>query len=118
MRTESVESEYEMTIKELQSDVTTLRHELHETQTAQAHGDKSRGQIVRELTQQNERLTEQLKKVSSSCLGASEEAILTLTGVVMGLISSSLCGAGVANSTRPPNPTQKYILPCCQSNAK
>lgn len=63
MRSESLESEYEMTIKELQNDVTTLRKELDEQQTQHVQGDRSRSQIVHELTQQNERLTEQLKKV-------------------------------------------------------
>ena len=65
MRSETLESEYEMTIKELQNDVTVLRRELDEQQTQQLQGDRTRSQIVHELTQQNERLTEQLKKVTN-----------------------------------------------------
>ena len=71
MRSETIESEYEMTIKELQNDVTTLRHQMDDQQTQQMQGDRTRSQIVHELTQQNERLTEQLKKVSSEFLSIS-----------------------------------------------
>ena len=71
MRSETIESEYEMTVKELQNDVTTLRHQMDDQQTHQMQGDRTRSQIVHELTQQNERLTEQLKKVSSDFLSLS-----------------------------------------------
>ena len=71
MRSETIESVYEMTIKELQNDVTTLRHQMDDQQTQQMQGDRTRSQIVHELTQQNERLTEQLKKVSSEFLSLS-----------------------------------------------
>ena len=63
MRGETLESEYELSVKELQNDVTTLRSELDAQQTQQVQGDRTRSQIVHELTQQNERLTQQLKKV-------------------------------------------------------
>ena len=80
MRSETIESEYEMTIKELQNDVTTLRHQMDDQQTQQMQGDRTRSQIVHELTQQNERLTEQLKKVSSEFLSFSATTSVSYPG--------------------------------------
>ena len=64
LRLENIETEYENTVKELQSDIALLRHDLEEQQEQSRQGDRTKSQIVHELTQQNERLTEQLKKVS------------------------------------------------------
>ncbi len=69
MRVETLESECEATVKELTAEVTALRRELDDQHTQQQQGDRTRSQIVHELTQQNERLTEQLKKVRTSLHG-------------------------------------------------
>ena len=63
LKLETVESEYETTCRELQTDVAALRQELQQEKAQSRQGDKSKSQIVTELTQQNERLTAQLRKV-------------------------------------------------------
>ena len=65
LRLESLEAEYENTVKELQDDVSQLRQELHEQQQQLTAGDKDKVNMIRELTQQNERLTDQVQKVRS-----------------------------------------------------
>ena len=65
IRLENVEAEYETTVKDLQHEITSLRHELEEQQVTTRQGDRTRSQIVHELNQQNERLAEQLRKVGT-----------------------------------------------------
>lgn len=60
-----MEAEYETTVKELQHEISALRHELEEQQLTARQGDRTRSQIVHELNQQNERLADQLRKVCS-----------------------------------------------------
>ncbi|XP_078335899.1 BICD family-like cargo adapter 1 isoform X4 [Crassostrea virginica] len=61
LRLEKKESEYENTIKELQYDISQLREELHSHQQQRSNRVKESSMAIRELTQQNERLTEDLR---------------------------------------------------------
>lgn len=63
MRLDNVNGEYDNTVRELQWDITQLQQQLQERVQLSQESDKDRCQIIRELTQQNERLTEQLRKV-------------------------------------------------------
>ena len=64
LRLEGLEQEYEVTVRELHHDVASLRHELGKTQEAAQASERAKNAVIQELTQQNERLTDQLKKVS------------------------------------------------------
>ena len=66
LRLEALEEEYESTARELQSDISGLRKELDEEREQTQTSDKNRSQVIAELTQQNERLTEQVRKVYMS----------------------------------------------------
>ncbi|XP_036369413.1 BICD family-like cargo adapter 1 isoform X3 [Octopus sinensis] len=61
LRLESLEAEYENTVKELQDDVNQLRQDLQGQQQQLTAGDKDKVNIIRELTQQNERLSDQVQ---------------------------------------------------------
>ena len=57
-------------MKELQNDISQYQLELEKHKQQASVSDKNRSQLVQDLTQQNERLTEQIKKVglfSYSC---------------------------------------------------
>lgn len=64
LRLESLEAEYENTVKELQDDVSQLRQDLHDQQQQLTAGDKDKVNMIRELTHQNERLTDQVQKAA------------------------------------------------------
>ena len=66
LKLESVKSEYETTVRELQNDISQLRHEYEESQEQSRQSDRTRAQIVHELNQQNARLAEQLNDVSTT----------------------------------------------------
>lgn len=58
---EKKESEYENTIKELQYDISQLREELQSHQQQGSTRVKESSMAIRELTLQNERLTEDMR---------------------------------------------------------
>lgn len=58
---EKKESEYENTIKELQYDISQLREELQSHQHQGSTRVKESSMAIRELTLQNERLTEDMR---------------------------------------------------------
>lgn len=58
---EKKESEYENTIKELQYDISQLREELQSHQQQGSTRVKESSMAIRELTLQNERLTEDIR---------------------------------------------------------
>lgn len=62
LKLENVESEYENTVKELQYDIAQLREELDRNKHESYAGDKDRLNRIQELTQQNERLHEELQQ--------------------------------------------------------
>lgn len=59
-----IEGEYESRIMELQSDIKKLCHEIDQNQGLVKSTDKERSNIIKELTDQNMRLTTQLKQVT------------------------------------------------------
>lgn len=61
LRLEKKESEYENTIKELQYDISQLREELQSHQQQGSTRVKESSMAIRELTLQNERLTEDIR---------------------------------------------------------
>uniref|UniRef100_T1JL17 Uncharacterized protein n=1 Tax=Strigamia maritima TaxID=126957 RepID=T1JL17_STRMM len=63
---ETVESEYESKIVELQSDISVLRKEFGQQQLSMGQTDRDRSLILNELTEQNQRLTVQLKQATHS----------------------------------------------------
>ncbi|XP_064618779.1 BICD family-like cargo adapter 1 isoform X2 [Lineus longissimus] len=64
LRVETVEGEYENTVKELQTDIALLRKQYDDQEMSTRMADRERHQMVQELTKQNERLTEELKKTT------------------------------------------------------
>ena len=56
--------DYDSRILELQSDIEELRKELEEQYALQKNTEKEKAQLLTELTEQNHRLTAQLKQVS------------------------------------------------------
>ncbi|KAK3083889.1 hypothetical protein FSP39_004795 [Pinctada imbricata] len=64
MRLEKKEAEYENTIKELQYDIGHLRQELHSQQYQSSTDVRERSDTIRDLTQQNERLQEEVRMAS------------------------------------------------------
>lgn len=66
LRQTALESEYELTIKELQNDISQLREELQVERSQSQAGNKSQAQIVEHLMLQNDRLTQQLKEAAAN----------------------------------------------------
>ena len=61
---DALEGEYESKVSELQGDVAELRKTLEDQQTHVKMGERQKSVIVTQLTEQNQRLTVQLKEVS------------------------------------------------------
>ena len=66
LKFESKETEFDSMVREFQGEVGVAEQALQQQQQQSEQGDRSRSQIVQELTRQNERLTEQLRKVGLS----------------------------------------------------
>lgn len=61
---DSIEAEYESKMMELQTDIKALKLEVDEKNQAVMYSEKERVSLVGELSEQNQRLTDQLKNVS------------------------------------------------------
>ncbi|KAL3857337.1 hypothetical protein ACJMK2_012014 [Sinanodonta woodiana] len=64
LKLENLETEYVNTVKELQYDLTQLRHEMSEYQKQMTSENKEKSRIIRELSQQNEKLVEEAQQAS------------------------------------------------------
>lgn len=62
-KVDAVEGEYESKVSELQSDVADLRRLLEEQTTNVKIAERQKSSIITQLTEQNQRLTAQLKEV-------------------------------------------------------
>lgn len=60
---DAVEEEYDSKVSELQSDVETLRRALDEQSNNVKLAERQKSSIITQLTEQNQRLTAQLKEV-------------------------------------------------------
>lgn len=60
---DNVEGEYESKVSELQSDVADLKRALDEQQNNVKMAERQKSSIITQLTEQNQRLTAQLKEV-------------------------------------------------------
>lgn len=60
---DTIGGEYETKIGELQSDISELKKSLDDQQTILKSGERQKSAIVMQLTEQNQRLTNQLKEV-------------------------------------------------------
>merc|ERR1712013_484988 len=65
-RLEVAEEEYELKVSELHSDITGLRALLDQTETSQRSAEKEKSLLITQLTEQNQRLTSQLKDSSKT----------------------------------------------------
>ena len=63
-KVDNVEGEYESKVSELQSDVADLRRALDEQQNNVKMAERQKSSIITQLTEQNQRLTAQLKEVN------------------------------------------------------
>jgi hypothetical protein len=61
---EIAEEEFDQRVNELQMDVSKLRNTLSENSNAQRQAEKEKSMLIQTLTEQNQRLTQQLKEVS------------------------------------------------------
>lgn len=62
-KVDNVEGEYESKVSELQSDVADLKRALDEQQNNVKMAERQKSSIITQLTEQNQRLTAQLKEV-------------------------------------------------------
>nr|GBM17529.1 hypothetical protein AVEN_41510-1 [Araneus ventricosus]GBM17620.1 hypothetical protein AVEN_111504-1 [Araneus ventricosus] len=60
-----LESEYDSRVAELQGDLSQLQKELALQTSSYKSNEKEKGQLLEELTEQNHRLTAELKQVRS-----------------------------------------------------
>jgi len=63
-RLEVAEEEYELKVSELHGDITSLRSLLDQTENSQRSAEKEKSLLITQLTEQNQRLTSQLKDSS------------------------------------------------------
>merc|ERR1712227_1194633 len=63
-RLEGVEEEYDLKVSELQGDITSLRGLLHQTEANTRQAEREKSLLITQLTEQNQRLTSQLKDSS------------------------------------------------------
>ncbi|CAG7717088.1 unnamed protein product [Allacma fusca] len=61
---EAAKSDYEIRVAELQADINELKQSLEEQQTLMKQSDRDKKLLINELTEQNQRLTSQLKEAS------------------------------------------------------
>ena len=61
---ESTQSEYDTRLLELQTDIRELTHNLSERENNLKQTEREKAVLISELTEQNQRLTNQLKEVS------------------------------------------------------
>jgi len=66
-RLEGVEEEYDLKVSELQTDISGLRNILQQTEVNQRQSEREKSLLIGQLTEQNQRLTSQLKDVSPVC---------------------------------------------------
>ena len=63
-RLEVVEEEYELKVTEFQTDISSLRSVLQQTETNNRQAEREKSLLITQLSEQNQRLTSQLKDVS------------------------------------------------------
>ena len=65
-RLQAAEEEYDLRVNDLQADISSLRKSLEEASTAQRQSEKEKSLLITNLTEQNQRLTTQLREVLMS----------------------------------------------------
>ena len=70
-RLQAAEEEYDLRVNELQADINNLRKSLDEAASVQKQSEKDRSLLITNLTEQNQRLTAQLREVSQQLFGNS-----------------------------------------------
>ena len=60
---EGVEEEYDLKVSELQGDISSLRNILQQTEVHTKQAEREKSLLITQLTEQNQRLTSQLKDV-------------------------------------------------------
>ena len=70
-RLQAAEEEYDLRVNELQADINNLRKSLDEAASVQKQSEKDRSLLITNLTEQNQRLTAQLREVSQQFFGKS-----------------------------------------------
>jgi len=61
-RLQAAEEEYDLRVNDLQADISSLRKSLEEASTAQRQSEKEKSLLITNLTEQNQRLTTQLRE--------------------------------------------------------
>ena len=67
-RLQAAEEEYDLRVNDLQADITSLRKSLEEASAAQRQTEKEKSLLITNLTEQNQRLTTQLREVCMTSL--------------------------------------------------
>ena len=65
-RLQAAEEEYDLRVNELQADISSLRKSLDEATAVQRQSEKEKSLLITNLTEQNQRITEQLSDVSNN----------------------------------------------------
>ena len=73
-----MEEEYDLKVSELQTDISGLRNILQQTEVNQRQSEREKSLLIGQLTEQNQRLTSQLKDVSPAGLLSYKDPIFTL----------------------------------------
>ena len=63
-RLQAAEEEYDLRVNELQADISSLRKSLDEATAVQRQSEKEKSLLITNLTEQNQRLTAQLREVN------------------------------------------------------
>ena len=83
-RLQAAEEEYELRVNDLQADINSLRKSLEEASTSQRQSEKEKSLLITNLTEQNQRLTSQLKEVIYL-------SVLAFFGIFMDWTPSQIC---------------------------
>ena len=70
-RIQAAEQEYDLRVNDLQADINGLRKSLEEATSAQRTSEKEKSLLITNLTEQNQRLTGQLKEVNKQTIDAA-----------------------------------------------
>ena len=66
-RLQAAEEEYDLRVNELHADISSLRKSLDEATAVQRQSEKEKSLLITNLTEQNQRLTAQLREVIITC---------------------------------------------------
>ena len=109
-RLEGVEEEYDLKVSELQTDISGLRNLLQQTEVNQRQSEREKSLLIGQLTEQNQRLTSQLKDVSPVC---RVELLKYISKPILELQDGGVAHRGAADHEGPGlQQEDQHVGPC------